>query len=341
MRTILHIGAEKTGTTALQASFAESRNDLAAAGVCYPKTLWARQHFAMALYSLDDDRTTMLGERNALFSRSRPEYRAEVKNRLAKELSDDPNTLLLSSEIMAAQLARPSEIQRLKSLLDEWSDDYLVVLYMRRQDRATSSLYSTDLRTGSDSEDVLGPHPFTPIGFDYERILNLWTGVFGRSAVSPVVYEEAKEYERGILGSFTDCTGLSSQYFSQAPGGANSSLSAKAQELMLAYNKITGGEAATSRQEMIARNSLVHEVNRLYRGKPRRPSKSEATAYVQRFAESNSRIAHQWFGRDELFDDSFDEYPVDPDPRPDVEPHEVMEVARRLTLRLSEARLSS
>ncbi|WP_341197214.1 hypothetical protein [Hyphomonas chukchiensis] len=39
MRTIFHIGAPKTGTTAIQSAFAASRETLLQQGICYPKTV--------------------------------------------------------------------------------------------------------------------------------------------------------------------------------------------------------------------------------------------------------------------------------------------------------------
>ena len=340
MRTILHIGAEKTGTTALQRSFTSSLDRLADAGVCYPKTLWGNQHYALALYAMDDSRSHILLDRNQRFRADRDVWRQKLTERLASAVESGPETLLLSSEIMAAQLVDVDEITRLRTLLDRWSEEYVVVLYMRRQDRATTSLYSTDLRVGSTSPDIFGPHPFTPVGFDYARVLDLWSEVFGADAVRPRVYETARAAEDGLLGDFVRCTGLPvpASSLEQPPGAANRALSAKAQQALLVYNRLTGGRPATTPEDVAARHALVHEVSRRFAGPARRPSRAEAIAYVDRFGDGNARVARDWFGGGDLFDDSYEEYPEHADPTPDIDAEEVMAVAAGLAARAAEAK---
>lgn len=342
VRTVIHIGAEKTGTTALQRTFDGSLETLAAAGVHRPGE--GIGWHTLPLYAMADGRSSVLGDRRPAFLEDRATWRKQIADRFARDLAAArPETLLLSSEFFAAQLIDTGEITRLRELLDRWTDEYVVVLYMRRQDRAAVSLYSTEVLAGSDSPDVFGPRPFTPMGFDYARVLDLWSEVFGADAVRPRVYETARERDGGLVADFVECSGLPVRPDALAvpPTPANPSLSAKAQRILLEFNRRTGGGAAVDPQDVIARRVVVGEARRLNPGPPNRPARAEARAYLERFADGNARVAQTWFDRDELFDDSFDEYPEVPEPVPPVELSDVVDVAAGLAAQVAENRLAA
>ncbi len=336
MHVILHIGAEKTGTTALQGCFHSNRDLLAEAGILYPQSLRSpQQHWALALYALDDDREHLLGDRMPMFGKNRERWRARLARQLETEIaaSGTPDVLLLSSEILGAQIMRPSELGRLRRLLDRWCDDYRVVLYLRRQDRARISLHSTDLRVGGTSPEPLGELAFPGNGFDYGQILDLWATEFGRAQVVPRVYERVGP--DGLVDDFVAASGLRLpvERLTRPRTGANPALSARAQRIMREFNLLQDGPAVTRQQQRV-RRQLAAVLASAFPGAPRRPSRADARAYVERYRDDNARIADTWFGGDELFDDDFDEYPEVADPEPELVADDVLRVLSTLAPQL-------
>jgi hypothetical protein len=228
---------------------------------------------------------------------------------------------------------RPTELRRLRQLLDRWCDDYRVVLYLRRQDRARMSLHSTDLRVGGTSPDPLGDLAFPGNGFDYGRILDLWAAEFGQAQVSPRVYERVGP--DGLVHDFVAASGLRVPVdrLTRPRVGANPALSARAQRIMREFNLLQDGPAVTQQQQRV-RLQLASVLASTFPGAPRRPSRGDARAYVERFADDNARIADAWFGGGELFDDDFDEYPEVADPEPALDADDVLRVMSTLAHRL-------
>jgi hypothetical protein len=336
VRAVIHIGAEKTGTTTLQRCFAENSGALSAAGIHYPRSISGNQHWALALYAMDQDRTTLLGDRASAYLDDRDAWRERLVGRLAGELDalTGVDTLLLSAEHLSSQLLSTAEIARLRALLDRWCDDYTVVLYLRRQDRARISLYSSELRAGGSDPEILGPVAHSEIGFDYERMLELWASGFGVDAIVPRVFDRVQRGPTDLLGDFVhgarlrlDGAGL------HLAEETNVALSADAQQLLLEFNRVSGspfGNPALLRaRRLVAQEAATH-----FPGSPRRPSRDQARQYLQQFAEANARVAARWFGG-ELFDHDFAEFPDVADRVPQLDPTEVLTVMARVAERLA------
>ena len=123
---VLHIGAAKTATTSMQASFALNRRKLADAGIYYPVTPGPENHTKLAVYAVDDGRMTG-AKRAALHSLGGDlsAFRQKLRNQMGSEFRRVlQDTLLLSNEHLHQHLIDVNEKKRLKELLDRWCDDY-------------------------------------------------------------------------------------------------------------------------------------------------------------------------------------------------------------------------
>lgn len=175
LQAIIHIGAEKTGTTTLQEFFHLNREALGAGGVLFPATPGLRQHALLMLACLDPGRENRQTRTHPAFSSDPGAWRAGFADALHAELASAPagtRQLLVSTELFHTQLLHPREVARLKALLDPFCDDYRIVFYMRRQDRLEVSRYSTNLRAGGTRPTAL-PRRVDQY-LHYERVLARW-----------------------------------------------------------------------------------------------------------------------------------------------------------------------
>jgi hypothetical protein len=134
-RAILHIGTEKTGTTAIQGVLARSRAALLERGFAYPKSTGQGNHVQLAFYAAEGRiaRIAHLYERGGVSSACVVEtYPAELEAEVAA-LPGSVHTLLFSTEHCHSRL-HDEGVGRLKALLDRFCDDYRTVVYLRRQD---------------------------------------------------------------------------------------------------------------------------------------------------------------------------------------------------------------
>jgi hypothetical protein len=313
---ILHIGAEKTGTTTLQQFCLLNRERLAAAGVLYPRSPGAGQHGLLSVYAMDETRENLQTRRmGEALAQGRAPWRDALVAKLSAEIGQAAaGRVLFSSELLHSQLRNVEEIARLKDLLDAWCDSYRVVFYMRRQDKAQVSRYSTDLRAGGTPAALLPPCRGARDLYAYAEVLDRWSAVFGRESMVPRVFEAAAWPDRDLIADFLEACGLPAMPDALRPSAHNEALSATAQGLLLAYNRSRaslpplpdGGDGRLQR-------AVVAYLEQSCPGPPSLPSRAEALAFHEAFRAGNDAVARTWFGRDRLFDEDFSHYPEQAD----------------------------
>lgn len=338
MRAVLHIGAEKTGTTTLQNTLADNRSRLEQAGVLYSIAAGKRQHSALAMFAMDDQRTNGLTDRMPpLYRADRDRWREQVTERLDDELrGSSAHTLLVSTELFSSQLKSVAEVERVRDLLEGWADEFRVVHYLRRQDRAQVSRHSTYLRAGGTEPLNLRPDPATQRPFDYDRTLDLWARVFGDEQVTPRVYERAGDGGGDLVSDFVEAARLPVDAGTLVrPPRRNEALSVTAQDVLATFNE--QARSVLSGPRLVEfRQGLVKVVEDMFPGQPARPARAAARAFYESFAESNARTAQRWFGGHPLFDDVFDDYPEEAEARGRVEVAELAEAGVRVASLLVE-----
>ncbi|GAA4999675.1 hypothetical protein FNZ56_11325 [Pseudoluteimonas lycopersici] len=311
---IIHMGAAKTGSSTLQEFFHLNRERLRDAGVFYPRSPGAKQHGLLAESCIDPAREP---EREAAERRNR-----EFRESFAREMERDAGGmrhLLVSSELFHARLWNAGEVEKLKALLEPWCSSWRIVFYMRRQDRYAASLHSTYLRRGGESDailDVLNPHHF-----DYGGILAMWSGVFGSGALLPRVFERDALAGGDIVADFIEASGLPLALDGCArPPDRNAALSADAQWFLREFNRRRPRSVdAMSDGETLLRRNIAAFLESRCAGAPALPTRDAARAFYAGYRASNADVARRWFGRDALFDESFDDYPdVAADAAPDA-----------------------
>jgi len=189
-KIFLHIGINKTGTTAIQSFFSHHRKSLADKGLLYPKSgCTGAVHYALT-EALDVNKNidpeTLLAKRQAM--------RAELDAEIAQHA---PKAVLLSSEMFVRFISLEAVSEFFKQ------DDLCILVYLRRHDTWWQAAYSQFIITYSRGIMTKTPPPWAQ-GIDafirlsrkkslwksnYRQLLDRWAAAFGRENIIVRPYE--------------------------------------------------------------------------------------------------------------------------------------------------------
>ncbi len=213
----LHIGAHKTGTTALQGAFDAGRATLARHGVTYPRACWyhhAQHRLAFALKKMAD---SVRGDV--------PDFDTELA--ALESTLDGVAVAVVSSEEFFA--LTPDRIARLRDGLA--AHDVHVIATVRRPDTMFLSIYNQKAKQpGNGFGRMVSAFLDKPETLDGDisagRCLGGWLDVFGTDRVTVLRYEDGPAVPQ-MLG----CLGLPGDLDLPA-GSANASLPGAGVEAM-------------------------------------------------------------------------------------------------------------
>lgn len=308
---ILHIGAEKTGTTAVQTALVNQSAELRREGVCYPSSLRLGRiasHVRLVTAAADPERIDDLRRWARVVSPAQvPEHREAVTRDLAEELASwEPDVLLLSSEHCQSRLRSPAEVATLRRILATFCEKITVVVYLRPQHEAALSLYSTRLKAGLRPRDPLSGNPAQPGFFDYGALVERWSEAFGDDHVRVRIYEKDALMGGSILEDFRHVTNLSVTLRPPARR-ANPSLSPRGLRVLGAVNTVLP-RFVLGRKNPV-RAPVARTVERLFRGGGPVVGRAEAVRFYERFAATNEVVRRRFFPeRETLFNPDFSVY---------------------------------
>jgi hypothetical protein len=299
-KIVLHIGAEKTGTSSLQATLAKNAATLLAeAGLLYPREVplaAGNAHFGVAAAFLDPRRTEFFlpgGHRSP----------AELRQALAAAIvRERPRLAVLSAEHFSSRFERP-QIEALARFLAPHTIE--IVYYARRQDEMSASSFGTGLLYGRrdwfDSEAIRPDWRF----FDHCRILDEWAAIFGAGRLRVRNYGDFAE--AGLVEDFLAQAGLSTLPALAAAERLNRSITIREAQFLLALNQhLPTWDEASAGKGGEAYWAAGHDRQRLLallRQNPTLPDSPPVTALIgeaesatimARFAETNARLAEKY-----------------------------------------------
>ena len=326
-RAILHIGTEKTGTTAIQNRMRASALQLAQQGVLYPEVLGPGNHTHLVAACMDDDvwdgvKAHILATHAVDPRQFRRRFQAELAQTLGR--SGNWNTIVASSELIHSRLTRPSETARLLDVFRPFVDDFLVVLFIRRQDRLAVSRFSTALRGGcSDFEQVFGNvspsnyfryPPERPIDdfadyFDYRRLIERFLPHVPIERIKVALYPEGGSADDDSVSGFARVTGLDPALVDGVRDRVNLPMPVEAQFIMSEVNKLAPMYFASGRRNRHLK--MLHaEIEKTVSGSRRYVRRADAEAFAARFEASNEWVRATFFpDRHSLFSERFNQYP--------------------------------
>jgi hypothetical protein len=281
-RLVLHIGAHKTGTTAVQGAFVDAFDALLARRVLYPRAGRRGPGHAQ-----------LAGE--VQFTEA-PVTSAPSHQGVLEEVREaEPGTLVLSSEHFTPAFGG-FLVDWAVALRDELRPrEVLVVGYVRPQWEYIESSYAQEVKVGLTSvpfAEYLDRSLETGAHFDYVRKFERWRNAFGEDlAIRP--YAKRLMHGRDVVADFWRHVGLGRPPEAQ-PRYANRRPGARATEMLRALSARIGERAP--RREILRRAQ-----RRIERSLPDDPPFAPLTPelverVVERFSDSNARFVHDFMG---------------------------------------------
>lgn len=330
-RCILHIGTEKTGTKSIQEYLRGNQKALLKQGVLYPDQITSNHasqwEFVAAVH--DKPWTQDVGRNLDIADEyDQMRFRASFSEKLEKcfAQASSAHSLLISCEHFQSRLSSRTLVERLRDFLAPWVEEFIIVVYFRRQDRLAMSFLSTRLKSAVRlrQPSLKNAIKTTPKYYDYWALYETWASVFGSGAIRARLYEPTTWRERSLISDFCDTCEL--HRLGNTEPVLNQSLSRKGFQFLRVLNNrfpITPGDHSDMR-----RRALVEAVSKTYAGKFYPIGRSDAKAFYEEHKNGNEKLREAAFPTrpSPLFNEDFSDYPEEAE---DVRPKyfEAVEVA--------------
>jgi hypothetical protein len=279
----LHVGANKTGTSAIQRFCNSQRASLAANGVLYPAAGCSGE----AHYRLSDAFGFGHG---AASEEARRALQADIRSALAAEIAaTDARQVVFSSENFVLY----GSVVAVRDFFRDF--DVRVVVYVRRHDSWWPSAWNQSVRhavapkwgRGLDAY-VAFQRAMNPRYGDWRKLVERWASVFGKAAVIVRPYERA-QIAPGIVTDFFRQLGRP-ELAAEAAAPVNESLDAwSLQMLDIAQH----ADIAEDARQRIIEYTLRHPRT----GAPFLPSAEQARRFVEPFRADYEYLAREYLGR--------------------------------------------
>lgn len=318
MHCILHIGTEKTGSTAIQHFLHSNWHKLKQRGTHVCTSVGKPNNRSLPAAFMSEEKCDDFLRRHKLQGISdRRAWAKKLQKGLVKEISrakKDSQVFVISSEHFHSRLTTSAEVASFHEFLAPLFDRITVICYLRRQDHLAMSRYSEAMRAGHVHKSPLpelakNAHKRLPPYFDFAALLDRWAGAFGEANVQPQIYSKEELLDGNVIHDFLEIAGLKIDDPNEPNADkANMSLSAEAQAVLLGVNRKIG-ESGAREASMRLRGKLVRYLQANAPGASRRPTSSEAEKFYKVFEPSNDLVAKRWFHKDHLFEADFSDYP--------------------------------
>ncbi len=292
---IFHIGCHKTGSSSIQSTLLAERASLQSQGY----TLF---------YANTDGSPRVNG--NALpWVRYRPSASSRIQGMarrgFADALADSGENVIVSAESFSWLFSR-RQIDTLAARLHRYFDDIRIVTYVRRQDQQAVSHYQQASHRDAIVSTIFYQGNFRalpPYGdhlrfyLDYNGRLSLWGDAFGDENLLIGIFEPDQLHCANVVLDFFNRVGLN-----QPRKAARMNTSNGAERTKLGHHV-----SAREFSPAVWNALLKHTDNS---GKLL-PSRAEATAFYEKFIDSNRQLNRRFSlsDRDAVFGNDFDYYP--------------------------------
>jgi hypothetical protein len=207
MKLLLHIGAPRTGTTAIQKFLRLNKESLSSQGFQFLEglgtpnnrlftLLFSRSQPFRVAPQFSHRHGLSTAEKKDEFIRTRGWF-AQIDSSLGRE----PNsTLIVSSEQLSQHLSSPEELSSLRDWAENRFSEIRISLFARRAEYLLPSLWAMSVRSGntqslsttvkSVTRNLASEPQRTSISYRPLDVARLWSDQFGKDAVSIVAYPD-------------------------------------------------------------------------------------------------------------------------------------------------------
>lgn len=255
---ILHVGFHKSGTSALQESFAQQREDLAKAGVLYP-SIGRKAHHRIA-WALTQ-RPWGWKKRGGQVT----PYKHFSKMARLINSSNSPK-IVLSSEFFSELTSE--QINKIVSVIR--GREIKVLFTLRPLAKLLGSSYQQYLKYGTKADyvewlhsvlDEPGVSKINPTFWQrhmHGAVVAKWVEAFGKENVSVLIVDESRP--EFLYESLNEYLGLSSGFLKPQATGSNRSLSREEVSLLLELNRRFPKERAWKDYLVFIRNGYIRQL---------------------------------------------------------------------------------
>jgi hypothetical protein len=292
-RCYLHIGAPKTGSTALQNFLYENRKQLADYGWKYPDvSLRGFGHHDLAFQ----------------VAGGYPEW-AIPQERSLSELTDNLKAtvagcsqIILSSENFFL-FPNPKKIAEILHDAGFSPETVKIVVYVRRQDEAHISWYNQVVKAQGYSGTIGQCIQDNFELWNYQIQLDKWTHVFGSSNIIVRPYEKETLANGDVRRDFLKILDIPQSNLIMPDKMVNTRLNRDILDFQRIINQLplSSKEKRTFHKELIDLTSCSEATN-LFHDEPLLSS-AQCNEIIPKYSKSNRIVAQTYIGKEELFDD--------------------------------------
>lgn len=290
---LLHIGAPKTGSTALENFLLTNRDKLAEYGWVYPlATVRGYGHHDLAY----------------LVSGSYPDWalpQAKTFDELLEQLFDaitDQVNIILSSEIFY-MYSNPEDVADMCEKLGIRTADVRVALYIRRQDDAHVSWYNQRVKAQGYDNTIRASIDDSFDLWDYEKKLQPWQDVFGSDNILVRIFDKQELAGGDVRSDFLTVLNIPAVDFQLPAMEINTRLCRDILEFQRLINKLPMEpvQKRQFREELMSLSRATGNTG-LFDDSPLLDN-DERRQILTSYTKSNQALARKYFQRDELFNE--------------------------------------
>ena len=305
MKLIIHIGAQKTGTTTIQSFLKLNNKNLIKQGILIPQSIAYKNSFNhrwLCSFAYEDNNFNKIRSLkeidnlgNLLISEKILEFKEEIK----KNHSD---LCIISSEHLSLELQNIDKINKLKNVLEDIFDDIKIVIYIRKPLKQAISLLSTCIRNGQYINNWYRNYPLKPKRFrrrnNIKKILKLWESNFPKNLVVRI-FESEQLYENDLLKDFCKICKIDYKDNFLKPNKENSSLDLKQMQYINYLNKLIKSKSIDI--SSLKYKKITNYIRKNIRSKKFfKPSKVEYVKFEDCFKKDEAWIRKKYFPNREL-----------------------------------------
>lgn len=312
----LHIGFEKTGSTAIQ-SFLEQNSVLLNKNynLFYPESLTKKRHIKLAVLAAPRETTSSQKRLGIHSGDALTKFIDDFSKELSKGIYNAINhskDIILSSEHLSSKVNTVEDLGKFADYLESFGIPIKIIAYVRRQDQFVLSRYNTWIKNGGVSQLRLNENSKI---LKYVDIIRLWESRFGKSKLIVKPYNPAKWKDQNIIYDFFDTLNKSiNQDIIFQNKRQNSSLDSKGLMMLKALNEHLPLFKDGKINKL--RGNLANTISDLSIGAKIKLSNSDKHKILSKFKTENAILEKEFnifFDYSDLDIGSFEEYAGDLD----------------------------
>lgn len=300
MKFYVHVGIEKTGTTAIQKFLELNRDRLAAEGYFVPESMGRTNHRKLPVAAYTSSRRDDFTRLNGIYSdEALSAYQQTVIADLERELrTTQCDKVILSSEQIQSRLTTEEEICRLKEMLTGvGATDIVIVIYLRDPGEIANSYYSTWIRCGGTDREPPGPeHQKLETLCGHRATLERFASCFDESSVIVKIFDPASFKNGSLIEDFLEAVECPCSPRFEAVPPTNQPLSILGLEILRRFNQKV--PVFLEDRPNPLRGNIVKFINRRFvadRGEAYVMAESLYRRYQEAFRDSNEYVRKHWF----------------------------------------------